>query len=117
MSRSCGIIPDMTDALKEIVDVIVKEIGPERIILFGSSARDDGHAGSDIDLLVIVRDPTDADLPRRSYLSRIRRALRMQTQPIDLLLFSESEVERWRGSRNHLISTALREGKECYARS
>ena len=40
--------------LSEIVAKIVKEIHPERIILFGSRARGDARDDSDVDLMVIT---------------------------------------------------------------
>lgn len=64
-----------------LIDAIVErlriEIEPDRVILFGSAARGEMRPDSDIDLLVLVRNPTNprelsvrfdtrlADLPRR----------------------------------------------------
>jgi predicted nucleotidyltransferase len=42
--------------LKEVVERIVETAGPSRVILFGSHARRDASARSDVDLLVVVKD-------------------------------------------------------------
>ena len=41
--------------LKRIVEIIVKELEPDKIILFGSRARGDYKEGSDYDILVLKR--------------------------------------------------------------
>jgi len=54
-----GVVKDGKDllekdpVLRRIVEVIVKEIDPDRIILFGSRARGDYKEGSDYDILVL----------------------------------------------------------------
>ena len=43
----------MSKPLDEVVDRIVKNIQPERIILFGSRAREDYRGESDFDICVL----------------------------------------------------------------
>ena len=45
--------------LKEIVDLIVSEVSPDQIILFGSHARGDARESSDIDLLILKKGLED----------------------------------------------------------
>ena len=45
--------------LKEIVDLIVPLVEPDKIVLFGSYARGDADEHSDIDLLVLKKGLTD----------------------------------------------------------
>jgi len=47
-------------ALENLVQVIVETSDPEQIILFGSRARGESHAGSDVDLLIVESEPFDA---------------------------------------------------------
>ena len=51
------------EVLRRLVDIIVREADPEAIILFGSRARGDARADSDIDLLVIEREPSTPTAP------------------------------------------------------
>jgi predicted nucleotidyltransferase len=102
--------------LDEIVGRIVDAVDPETILLFGSAAIGDADPGSDIDLLVVVRDPFGQARSRRSRLKRIRQALAGLGVAKDILLFSVDEVERWRSSPNHIVSRAFRQGRVLYAR-
>ncbi len=102
--------------IKEIGRAIVEAAHPERIILFGSRARGEGGAHSDIDLIVVESEPFSAARSRRRELARIGMKLRDWRVPLDLLLYSRDEMERWRGDRNHVLGRALREGKILYER-
>ncbi len=58
--------------LRRIVEVIVKEIDPDKIILFGSRARGDYKEDSDYDILVIKEGVRPEE--RRPLQRKIRRA-------------------------------------------
>jgi uncharacterized protein len=105
-------ISDIT--LKEMVDRIVEEVHPEKIVLFGSRARGDATESSDIDLMVIESKPFDQTRSRFKEMARIWAALRNFRTPVDILLFSKDEVDHWKNSINHVIARALREGKVLY---
>jgi len=102
--------------ITQMTECIVKEVNPERIILFGSAARGQVHDDSDIDLLVIEDAPFGADRSRFRETSRINRALARFNVAKDVLVYSVDEIARWRSSLNHVISQALREGRELYVR-
>lgn len=80
---------------------------PQRIILFGSQARGDADAGSDIDLLVIEREVPD----RAAEMVRLRRLLRPLPAAFDVLVYSQDEVERWGSQPGTALFWALREGR------
>jgi len=103
--------------LAEITEAIVQEVHPERIYLFGSRARGDARADSDIDLLIVEREPFGPNRTRLREMTRIRRALSQFRASKDILVYSVEEVVKWRHSVNHIISHCLREGKLLYARS
>jgi predicted nucleotidyltransferase len=44
------------DSFKLIIDIITSQSGVRKIMLFGSYAREEMHADSDLDILVIVDD-------------------------------------------------------------
>ena len=57
--------------LRRIVDVIVREIDPDKIILFGSRARGDYKEDSDYDILVLKKSVSSKEGRRLSgYLER-----------------------------------------------
>jgi predicted nucleotidyltransferase len=107
---SSGLIDKMTQR-------IVETVGPERIILFGSHAEGTAGPDSDVDLLIVEREPFGPSRSRRKEFSRLMAALREFVIAKDLLLYSCEEFERWRDSRNHVIARAVSRGKVIYERS
>ena len=102
--------------LDKMVKAIVNEVDPEQVILFGSRARGDATADSDIDLVVVEAQPFGTGRDRRTEAMRLWRALAAFDAPTDLLVYSRDEVAYWRDSRNHVLARALREGKVLYER-
>lgn len=106
----------MDQIIRQMTDIIEKELNPEAIILFGSQASGTSNSGSDIDLLIIDSIPFGPDHNRRRTLSRTRKALHQFLFPVDLLLYSRDEIEYWKDAPNHVVSRALREGRVLYER-
>lgn len=102
------------DLLRRMVDIIVREADPAAIILFGSHARGDARPDSDIDLLVIEREPFGPGRSRIKEAARLYRALGDLPASKDLLLYSRDEVAGWRDTRNHVVARAYREGRLLY---
>jgi uncharacterized protein len=103
--------------LEKMVESIVREVDPERIVLFGSRARGDAGEESDIDLLVVEREPFGPGRSRLAETNRISRSIAFARVPTDVLLYSAEEVEKWRDSVNHVIGRCRREGRVLYERS
>ena len=108
---------EVTDQLlSEMVDAIVWEVDPERIILFGSYASGSAAPESDLDLLIVESQPFGQSRSRWAEITRIRRALSAFRVPKDVLVYSADEFVKWRHARNHVISRCLRDGKTLYER-
>jgi uncharacterized protein len=80
---------------------------PVRVILFGSHARGDARAGSDLGFLVIERNVPD----RHAEMVRLRRALHDLRRPIDVLVYSEEQVQEWGNVPGTALHAALAEGR------
>lgn len=102
--------------LRRMVQAIVDEVDPEQVILFGSRARADWGPESDVDLIVIERQPFGHHRNRRAEMHRVDTALAQFPVPSDVLVYSLDEVEYWRDSINHVLARALREGVVLYER-
>jgi predicted nucleotidyltransferase len=104
------------EELKHMVDVIVREVNPETVILFGSHARGDARPDSDVDLIVVEQEPFSAQRSRRAEYSRLSMALRDFPFAKDILLYSRDEFEYWKDSLNHVVGRAQREGRVLHDR-
>ena len=102
--------------LRRMTATIVETADPEQVILFGSCARGDAEAGSDVDLVVVEAEPFGPGRDRGAEETRIWHALAKFHVPKDILVYSLDEADRWRGSRNHVLARALREGRVLYQR-
>lgn len=106
---------DVTEeVLNDMVQAIVREVNPERIYLFGSRARGDARADSDMDLLIVESEPFSPEHSRWQEIKRVRRALSSFRIPKDILVYTTDEVTKWQYTVNHIIGRALREGKLLY---
>lgn len=102
--------------LAEMCDRIAAAIRPERIILFGSHARGEATATSDVDLLVVTAEEYGPHHSRRQAMARLWRLLADVPVSKDIVLFSQAEVAQWRTAKNHLVARALDEGEVLYER-
>jgi len=105
------------EILAEMVQTIVREVDPERIYLFGSRARGNERADSDVDLLIVDRKSFGPGHSRFREINQIYRALSSFRVPKDIVLYSSDEFAKWRTSINHVVGRCNREGKLLYERS
>ncbi len=95
--------------LDDIVRRIVEVARPEKIILFGSAARDDMNRHSDVDLLV-VKDGGDP----WTVMGDIYGNLRGVGAAVDAIVVTPAQVERYKDTHALVIKPALREGRIVY---
>ena len=95
--------------LAEIVKRIVETAQPEKVILFGSTARGDAGPHSDMDFLIIK-----STSGRRELINKIRRALYGLDVSIDLVVATPEDVERFKDSHALIYKPALKDGIVVY---
>ena len=100
---------DVILALKEAVRKNIKKF-PEvkRVLLFGSSAREDWGLRSDADILIVLKASE-----HKRFFDRIPRYLDLFLKvplPIDIFPYTEDELKRMKKQGNSLILRALKEG-------
>lgn len=108
--------PGVDALIRAMAQALVDEADPEQVILFGSRARGESGPDSDVDLIVVEREPFGTRRNRRAEMHRLDNALRPFPVPSDVLVYSLDEVEYWRDSINHVLARALREGVVLYTR-
>ncbi len=95
--------------LDDIVRRVVEIAAPERIVLFGSAARGEMGPHSDVDLLVV----TETDDAHR-LTADIYGNLFGVGAPVDVVVASPKQVDRYRDTHALVIKPALREGRVVY---
>ncbi len=100
--------PVLSEGVRRLVDVY----RPERIYLFGSTARGDAGPDSDYDLMVIVSDGTPA-ADRDS--GRAYKAIWRLGAASDVLVWTRQQFDSRLHLRASLPSTIAREGRLVYA--
>jgi uncharacterized protein len=107
--------PVTADAIvpKELLDPVIAYFHPRRVILFGSRARGDAGADSDIDLLVIVDDDTPLEKLTLEAGWESRRGYHRAT---DVIPVRESVFQHRRHIVGTLSEAASAEGKIVYER-
>ena len=99
--------------ISTMVERIVGQFQPSRVLLFGSRARGTAVGSSDVDLLVVMSDVPD----KRRTAVEMRRALRDLPASKDIVVVTPDDI----ASRGHVVGTvlhaALREGTVVYERA
>ncbi len=96
--------------IKQVVDRIIEFYQPEKIILFGSYALGNANENSDLDLLLIK----DTDEPVLNRAEGLHKALRDLFLPMDILVFTPSEISRDKDRKFTFIHDVLKTGKVLY---
>ena len=98
--------------LKEVVQKLTHSYKPDRIILYGSTAKAGVRKGRDIDLLIIKRTS-------KGFIDRIievETLLSPRTIPLDLLVYTPTEIRRLFSMGSPFIEEILEKGKVLYMR-
>lgn len=98
------------EQIDEIKRRIVENITPEKIILFGSYVDGNPTEDSDLDLLIVK----DSHIPRYKRGREIRKYLRGLKIPVDLVVYTKDEIQKWSNVKTAFITTVMEKGKVLY---
>ena len=96
-----------------MVQRIVENYVPEKVIVFGSWARGEANGHSDVDLLVII--PYKGD--KRDIQASMRLLLRDFRTPVDIIIASPEEIAERQHVNGLIYRPAIGEGMVLYERS
>ena len=98
--------------ISEMVEKIATGYNPEKIILFGSYSNGTATENSDVDIFVIK----DSELPRPQRTMQLRRMLVGSQIPMDLIVYTPSEVEKEKEEKYSFVYEVLNSGITVYER-
>lgn len=96
--------------IKKMVQKIVAETKPEKVILFGSYAWGSPDIGSDVDLFIIK----SSHKPAHDRILEIERLIYPTTLPTDVLVYTPEEVNRRVALGDFFVKRILTDGKVFY---
>ena len=102
--------------LRKIVEVIVKEIDPDKIILFGSRARGDYNEHSDYDILVLKRGVKPEER-RKVSLNLLKKLINLLGfAPVDIIVQDTSAFQLLKDYKFMIYHSVDKEGVIVYER-
>jgi predicted nucleotidyltransferase len=105
--------PSVDDpGLQEIVRRLVDLYRPDRIYLFGSTARGEAGPDSDYDIMVVMPDDAPPELCRTKDVYQVLRGI---DASIDVLVWKRVDFDARLHLKASFPSTIAREGKLLYA--
>lgn len=94
-----------------ILDKIKEVAAPDRVILFGSRARDTHQEDSDYDLLVVK----SGNYSRRRLAIKLHQSFVDVPGPVDVLVATPEMLEKYKDTPALIYSDILKNGVEVYA--
>jgi len=98
------------EKINEVINRIVKNINPEKIILFGSYASGNPSEESDLDILIVK----EMRMPRYKRSREVKKHLRGMKIPIDVIVYTKKEIKKWENTETAFINQAIKQGKLLY---
>lgn len=101
-----------TKQISEIVNRIVSNYNPDKIILFGSYAQGDFTDNSDLDFILIK----DTNSPKHKRGIEVRRLFYGLAIPMDFKIYTATEFANELSNQYSFLSSAIKESKVLYER-
>ena len=101
------------EKINEVINRIVKNINPEKIILFGSYASGNPSEESDLDILIVK----EMRMPRYKRSREVKKHLRGMKIPIDVIVYTKKEIKKWKNTETAFINQAIKQGKVLYGQT
>ena len=105
------------EQIKAVTHIIVEEIQPEKVLLFGSYAGGVPNNNSDIDIIMVL----DKELEKKNRMENvvmlnIKTALPDLMFPKDFKLYSLNEYRKLKENKFSFLGSALQNAKMLYER-
>lgn len=104
---------DLQMVIQRMLEKLLAEYAPEKVVLFGSYAYGTPRAESDIDLL-IIKETSERFLDRWVTVQRILTGMH-RTLPVETLVLTPQEIQQRLAVGDQFIADILAKGKVLYA--
>lgn len=98
--------------IERVARLLGEAIDAEKVLLFGSYAKEKSTNNSDVDLLIIA----DTDLPKFKRARSLYKLIKPYPFGMDILVYTPREIDLAKKSPLSFISRILKEGKPVYVR-
>lgn len=105
---------EVDTVLQKIKEIIIREIDPDSIILFGSRARGDNHKDSDYDISVLK---SGIEGENRKIKHRLYIALFEAREAVDLIVSTPEKFELSKENKYLVYKNIFEEGRIVYEKS
>jgi len=96
--------------IAKLIDRIATRIQPQKIIIFGSYAKEKATIKSDLDILVIK----ETELPMANRADDLKPILSNSLIPVDVHIYTPEEVEEYGKEQFSFINSILKTGRIVY---
>jgi predicted nucleotidyltransferase len=96
--------------LEQLKCKIIELVHPLKIILFGSAARGEMHADSDLDIMVVMPEGTH----RRHTAQHLYQHIEGIKIPYEIVVATEQDMEKNKDNSSLIYKSVLKEGKPLY---
>ncbi len=103
----------MTHSLEKAIKTIIQIADPDKIILFGSHAKEDYQPGSDYDLLVLKKGIKK----QRALTQKIYLGFKNIGAPVDVIVADLKRYEQLKGDSYLIYNEVAKNGKLVYEKS
>lgn len=110
---------DIKEVIERIKDILVNQLQPEKIILFGSAVDSFGSKNtedSDIDLL-IVKEMQNVSTNPVKRASIVRAMIKPYLWPLDIIVYTPAEFEKYKNIPFSFLNSILDESIVLYERN
>ncbi len=96
--------------IDKVIERLIDNVKPEKIILYGSYAEGTPTEDSDLDLLIVK----GMQMPRYKRSKEVKKHLRGLAIPVDIIVYTQEEVYEWEGVKNSFVNQVFKNGKVVY---
>jgi len=102
----------MNKELTKVINIIVKNISPQKIVLFGSRSKNNARKESDFDIFILVNNIKNTrEVEKNLYYQMAKENIGI---PVDLIVDSVDKFERLKPNKYLIYNQVEKYGKTIY---